>query len=460
MKYVLTIIAVFIVFPLSAQDHKNWDSILETAQNYLVDIEYYEEIDSRESIRNGNKIKRMLNGVIVDSSGLVITSSSIYRAQLDFSGSTQFGSSNPPSDIKIKDYSGNTYSATFVGKDDDKSVAFIESESINKGLSFDSSDINVGESIFLAYQLGKSYNSQIALVQRTVNSIIPGPIKKLLVEVLPTNAKFGVAFDSEGRAIGLFKQSHQRNHFGYEYQPQMPAFTEVLLTESFVELIKNPPRFLKKETNRKKWLGVNMQPFTRKLAEYFKVDDLEGILVNTILDDSPAEKAGLESGDVLVEFNKNKVSAEDNSDLQYLRNLVRENDSEQVKIKIWRKGKFIEKKIELADVPISQHLADEISNDSLGFSAKELTKDIIIARKWDFDINGVWVSRVERAGWADLAGLQIGDLLLKVDNKDLHSIDQLDKYLNQIEKDKPSYISFFIRRRSETQFLFIKTNFN
>ena len=228
----------------------------------------------------------------------------------------------------------------------------------------------------------------------------------------------------------------------------------------FVDLINNPPRFKKKETSRKKWLGVNMQPFTRKMAAYFKVDSLKGILINTVLDDSPAKRAGIKMGDVLVEFNKNKLFAEENSDLQYLRNLVREFDGDKVSIKVWRAGSFLNLDIELAEVPISQYLADEVSSDLLGFSAKELTRDIIIAKQLDFDVNGVWVSRVERAGWADLAGLEIGDLILKIDNKDLHTIEQLDNYLKQIEKVKPPYISFFIKRRSETQFLFIKTNFN
>ena len=460
MKRTLLILIVLGSQPLFAQQNA-WNKVLQTAQKYLVSIEYYEEIDSPESIRNGNKIKKSLNGIIVDKTGLIITSSSIYRARLDFSGSIQYGTSNPPSDIIVRTYSGQTLNASFVGKDDDKNVAFIKTEPIDtSGLPFKEADISVGQNIFLVYQLGEHYNSQIAVVQRPVNSIIPGPLRKFLVEVLPTNVTFGMALNFNGEAIGILKKSRNRNPYTYDYQSQQPAFTEVLLAESFIELIKNPPHYKKKETSRKKWLGVNMQPFTRKLARYFDVDSLQGILINTILDDSPAKKAGLKSGDVLVGFNKNKLFAEENSGLQYFRNLVREFDGNKVNIKIWRDGKFFDLKIELAEVPISQHLADETSSDLLGFSAKELTKDIIIAKQLDFDINGVWISRVERAGWADLSGLQIGDLLLKVDNKDLQNIEQLDNYLNHIEKEKPQYLNFFIKRRSETRFLFIKTNFN
>lgn len=448
---------------LFAQTQEDWNKAVQIAEKDLVNIEYYEEINSPESISNGNKVKRSLNGVIVDSSGLIITSSSIYRARLDFSGSPQYSASNPPSDIKVRLNSGKILNGTFVGKDDDKNVAFIKTEPFesSKGLKFiENIKPLIGQKVFLIYQLGEQYDLQIAVLQKSVNSVIPGPIKKLLVESLPSDAKFGFVLDLQGNAIGVLQKSKSFNSYQYDYESQRPAFTEILLAESFSGLIKNPPRFKKKETSRKKWLGVNMQPFSRELARYFKVDSLKGILINTILDDSPAKKAGLKSGDVLIGFNDDKLAAEENSDLQYFRNLVREFDGEQVIFKIWRDGKIKKLKIELAEVPISQYLADEVSSELLGFSAKELTKDIILAKQLEFDINGVWISRVERAGWADLSGLQIGDLLLKIDNEDLQNIDQLNSYITKIEKEKPQYINFFIKRRSETRFLFIKTNFN
>jgi len=81
-------------------------------------------------------------------------------------------------------------------------------------------------------------------------------------------------------------------------------------------------------------------------------------------------------------------------------------------------------------------------------------------KQLEYDIEGVWISKVEQAGWADIAGLQIGDLLIKVNDKALQNLDQLKNYLKQIDNEKPEYISFFIKRGAETQFLFIKTNFN
>ena len=454
---------VLVVNVLFSQSAEKWKKAVKIAEKNLVTIEYYEEIDSPESVRNGNKVKRTLNGVIVDSSGLIMTSSSIFRAGLDFSGFLQFGSSNPPSDIKVRLYSGEIIPATFVGKDDDKDVGFIKAALTgnNTDLNFiKENNVEIGQDVFLAYHLDEQYNQQIAVFKKPVISIIPGTFSTYLVESLPADASFGIVLDMDGNAIGILKQSPYSHPYAYDYASSQQSFTEIIPAEAFIELIKNPPQFKKKDTNRKKWLGVNMQPFTRKLAKYFKNDSLKGILISTVLDDSPAKRAGLKSGDVIVSFNNQNLSAEENTDLQYFRNLVREFEGDEANVKIWRNGKFKELEIELSEVPISQHLADEVSSDLLGFSAKELTKDIIIAKKLDYDVNGVWISRVERAGWADLAGLQIGDLLLKIDNKDLHGLDQLKNFLKKMEKEKPEYINFFIKRRSETRFLFIKTNFN
>ncbi len=455
---------VFFLFTsVWSQNLDMWQKLIDVAENNLVSIEYYEEINSSESISQVNKIKRSLTGIIVDSSGLIMTSTAIYRTVLDFSGSSHFGPAHPPKDIKIKLKSGEAIDAVFVGKDDDKNVAFIKSEDPlpNSGIKFtDEKEYKIGHKIFVVYQLGEKYNFQLMILEKAINSIIPGPTKKLLTDIGQQSISFGLVFNESGNTLGILYRASQRNTLRYGYGSRQPGYAEIILPQSFKSLIENPPKFKKKNTERKKWLGINMQPFTRSLARYFNEEQLTGILINTILEGSPAEQAGLKVGDILTNFNGHKLKAEKNLDLSSLRNFVRESVDETVEAKVWRKGKILTLKINLTAVPISQYLADEVSNESLGFSAKELTKDIIMAKQLDYDTDGVWVSRVERAGWADLSGLHVGDLLLKVDDQDLQSIDQLDTFLGRFENEKPEYISFFIKRHSETRFLFIKTNFN
>lgn len=79
-------------------------------------------------------------------------------------------------------------------------------------------------------------------------------------------------------------------------------------------------------------------------------------------------------------------------------------------------------------------MAEEVANPELDFSVKELTRDVILNRNLPPDTKGVWVSRVERAGWADIAGLQIGDLLLAINDVKIQSIDDIKRFLNKLKK--------------------------
>lgn len=464
MKINFKILLLAVIFNfLNAQANDTWQKVYQKAQDHMVQIEFYEEIESTESISNGSKIKRSLSGVVVNKNGLIMTSSSIYKAGLDFSGAMTFGSQKPPKDITILLESGEKIKATFVGKDDDKKIAFIKANETANLQSFSFKEDympNIGDRLFVVYQLDEIYNHQIVVLEQRINSILINPIKKILTEIYDSKSiTFALVFNESADAIGVIYGSDQSNRFGYGYQVEHKALSEIYLAESFIPLIKNPPRFSAKETSRKKWLGVNMQPFTEKIANYYKAEGVKGILINTILENSPAEKAGLKIGDVLVEFNGQELVAEKNTDLQIFRNLVREFNGEKVKVKVWRNGAVQTINIELADTPISQSLAKEVSNERMGFSVKELTKDIILAKQLAFDINGVWVSRIERASWGDLAGLQVGDLILKVNNIDLVNLDHMNSFFKEFEEKQPDYVSLFVKRNNETRFLFVKTNF-
>jgi serine protease Do len=302
----------------------------------------------------------------------------------------------------------------------------------------------------------------LVLNERRINAKIKVPNLKYLCENQSgTLSNFGLVVDTKGNGLGVLMPPNgaaTQRTFDF-HDPHHPVHAEILAYQSFKELIQNPPVYKKKETSRKKWLGINMQPFTRDMANYYGAPEIKGVLLNTILKNSPAEQAGLQVGDVLTAVNNVEVAAERNNDLQVFRNLIREQKEETAVLKVFRNGKIIDIKIELGDIPIGQFLAEEVSNAALGFSVKELTKDIILAKQMDFDTEGVWVSRVERAGWSDIAGLMIGDLILKLDNNPITGLEEIRNLFAQFDEKQPEYISIFIKRGAETQFLFIKTNY-
>lgn len=92
------------------------------------------------------------------------------------------------------------------------------------------------------------------------------------------------------------------------------------------------------------WLGIYMQPITKELANYFGLQEPKGVLINAVAENSPAQKAGLKRGDIVLEYNKKKISDPD----MLKKEVSNSNIGEDVVVLIYRDGKtvFVPMKIE------------------------------------------------------------------------------------------------------------------
>ncbi|MGD9898895.1 MAG: PDZ domain-containing protein [Calditrichaceae bacterium] len=464
-RFPLIIALSLILFSFATASNDNWQNAVKKIQDKIVLVEYFEQISTSESIIDKSRMKKHVTGLLVDDNGLIMTPSSIFRASLEFSDSPSFFThSEVPKDIMVKFPGGNYQPAEFVGKDDDKGVGFIRliSKPAQRAIRFnENAKLKLGSRVLIVSHLGSSYDYEMIINESFINAILKKPSANYLAEYNIRNLSgFGLVLDDKGKPSGIIQiKDSQPSSFEFD-NGQSSSLSEISPYSVFKDLIVDPPVYKEKETSRKKWLGIYMQPFTRSMAKYYKNPDVQGILINTVMQDSPADDAGLLAGDVITSIANFPLYAEENNDLEVLRKLIRNQTTSPVAFKIFRDGKHLEVPVTLSDIPISQFLADEISNSTLGFSIKELTKDIILAKQLDFDTEGVWVSKVERAGWADIAGISVGDLILMVNEQKVNGPDEMKKAFDVIEKTKPSYLSLFVKRGAETQFLFIKTNFN
>ena len=162
------------------------------------------------------------------------------------------------------------------------------------------------------------------------------------------------------------------------------------------------------------------------------------------------QAARYKKGDTILEIGVDKKN------LDIFRNHVRNLNKKNVEVKYIRDSELQSTNVQLRSAPKSQFLAEEKLNQDLGFSVKELTQDIFLNYNIDFDTEGVWVSKVESAGIASIAGLRLGDLILKINNQSISNINEFEEYLNSILDNEPEYIQFFILRQNKTQFLFLK----
>jgi serine protease Do len=448
------------LYPVLAGE-TDWQEAIDNVRSQVALIEYYEPYDSPEALVDKGRTKRYLTGVLVDASGLIITSSDIFRASLEFSPvSAYYNDALAPKEIRVKWDDEEYKPAEFIGKDDDRGLAFIRLKDSPKAapLPFEAKHgLHLGSRVLLVQHLPEEYGAELVINERRISAAISRPQQKFMCE-LNVNAlvPFGIALNEKGKAIGLLQPSRVSGDSGNDYW----QLAEIIPYEVFSELIKNPPLYREKETARKKWLGIYMQPFTRRLARYYGYEGLKGVLVNTVLKDSPAEKAGMRIGDIITAINSREIAVEKDNDLDVFRKLIRGQKDARVHFSVFRKGQVLSMQVTLGETPISQFLAEEVSDETSGFSVKELTQDIITVKQLEPDAEGVWVSKVETAGWADVAGLGIGDLILRINDRPLTGLAGMREALQQIRSAKPPYISLFVKRASATGFLFIKTNFD
>ena len=189
------------------------------------------------------------------------------------------------------------------------------------------------------------------------------------------------------------------------------------------------------------YLGVMIQPVTHQLAEQFGVKVHEGVLVTDVQPDTPAAKAGMKSGDVIVEFAGTRVATP-----QELQGLVEraEIGSKQPMV-VLRDGKRVTLNVTVREQPEEYGLADEAPQGSqkaepsrfekLGIQLENLTAEVVEQLGVKAD-HGVVITEVRPGSPADQAGLATGMVIAQVNRQDVKSVEDFRKALEQQPLDK------------------------
>lgn len=179
------------------------------------------------------------------------------------------------------------------------------------------------------------------------------------------------------------------------------------------------------------WLGVYLQPFTPEYAEYLGQPRLRGILISDVQPGSPASAAGLQSGDVVTKFNGQDVDADSEEAINRFIQMVSGLEPQaRVNVTVVRKGATSEKTLTVGTQPPVD--AAEVDTD-FGFTGKQITQTLYLEYRLD-QREGVMVSYVTRGSPADEAELEVGDVIVKVDDTPIRSVEDFQKALPALEK--------------------------
>ncbi len=261
------------------------------------------------------------------------------------------------------------------------------------------------------------------------------------VAINPGNSG-GPLFNMDGEVVGINSQIYSRTggFMGLSFAIPMDVAMNV------VEQIKTKGKVARG------WLGVQIQDVTRELAESFGMKRPIGALVSKVIKDSPADKAGIEIGDIIVEFNGSPI--ETSGDLPPMvgmteinsrstLNIIRQGDNKTLSVTIGllpeqNEGVTLDK----ATPQVSNRLGIVVAN-----LTDEQREQLQVMK------NGILVRDV-KPGPAQNAGIQQGDVILRIGNQVIGDVSDFDRIAGQLPVGKS--IAVLIQRRGNPIFLAIK----
>jgi len=183
------------------------------------------------------------------------------------------------------------------------------------------------------------------------------------------------------------------------------------------------------------WLGVRIQDVTKEIAEIEKLDEPRGALVASVASNSPSEKAGVKAGDIILEFNGERIQ-----EMKQLPMIVARTEvGKKVKVKIWRNKKAIVKIITLGRLETSEDYKvaekekpqKEFEIKSLEILVREITKEDIKLRNLPNQTSGLIITKINKNSPL-LNSVEVNSIILEAQKKKIKTINDLDQVVKKV----------------------------
>ena len=354
------------------------------------------------------KQRSLGSGFIVSSDGYIVTNHHVVARA---------------SEIRVKLSDERSFDAKLVGSDPKTDLALLKIEAkgrlpvVTLG---DSDRIQVGDWVVaIGNPFGLSHTVTAGIISAKEREIGHGSYDSFLqtdASINPGNSG-GPLFDSAGRVVGI-NSAIVAHASGIGFAVPINLAKQLL------------PQLHKAGRVRRGWLGVGIQDLTELLAERFGVKPGEGVLLSQVFPGSPADKAGLRPGDVVMSVNGKKV--EDSRDLS--RRVALVGPGHKVRLRVLRDGKRKRFYIKLEERDAEQQAANASkasgpkNSEALGLRLAPLSPERARRLGLDGDVRGLAVLGIDPLG--PTAGiLRQGDVILEIDRHRVTTVDSLNKAL-------------------------------
>ena len=210
------------------------------------------------------------------------------------------------------------------------------------------------------------------------------------------------------------------------------------------------------------WLGVRIQEVTKEIAEVEKLKKPQGALVASVGENSPADKAGIKAGDIILNFDGKKIDT-----MRTLPKVVASTQvGKSVELKIWRNKKLISKRLILGRLESSEEFKDKKTKivkkvediEKLKIAVRDITDEDILSRNLSKKTEGVVITEISnRSPLNNL--LSINDIIIEVQKTPIKSSSDLKRLVDNIfKKGEKTLLLTVINKNNQRRYLGVKIN--
>ena len=388
--------------------------VQENLNPFFEDPFFRKFFGDRFSAPKERKTASLGSGVIVAAGGYILTANHVIQGA---------------EEIKVTLYDKREFKGKIVGSDTmtDIGVIKIEADNLPTLKWGDSDKLRVGEKVFA---IGSPYG-----LSQTVTMGIVSAVGRANVGIadyedfIQTDAAInpgnsgGAMVNVRGELVGIntaiFSTSGGYQGIGFAVPTSM--------AKSVMDSLISKGKVIRG------WLGVTIQSLTSELAKQFELKEEKGVLVGDVVEGGPAEKAGLQRGDVIVEFEGKRIE-----EPNQLRNMVSGTEpGKEVKIKIIRENKSEMKKLTVGELPAEMQKASKGEYDNLlkGVTVQDLTLEISNRFNIPKSLRGVIVSDVDEESPA-AAVLMQGDIVQEIYRQRITNAKEYERLVSMIKPGK------------------------
>lgn len=391
----------------------------------VVNISSFSQSETENGEGNTPLSESLGSGFIIDGNGYIITNNHVVDKAESIS-------------ITLSD---NTKTeARVIGKDPKTDLALIKIETkrpLNAVKFGDSDKIRVGDWVLAIgnpFGLGSSVTAGI--VSAKSRDIESGPYDSFIQTDASINQgnSGGPMFNLQGEVIGIssaiFSTTGASQGVGFAIPANLAGWVISQLKEH--------------GEVKRGWIGIKIQPNTPEIADSLGISANQGVVVSGITEQGPAQKAGLQAGDIVLSFNRQPIDNTKN-----LSRLIAETKiGTPAPIEIWRSGQkqTLTVPIELMPEETLLSAAKETASDAaetpdngeslniIGFTVKEISPELAERYKLAPSTSGVVVTDILPNSDASRKGIKIGDIIVKIDKRNIIGESAFHEYVNDADR--------------------------